>query len=99
MALGDALAAAETELSVAAFSSQTRLDCRFELIKTFAEPWGSARHRLEAVTPRGYTRIGPALRHATELLRERAARRKLLLLLTDGKPNDYDRYEGRHGRK
>jgi nitric oxide reductase NorD protein len=95
--LGEALASADVELAVAAFHSHTRLDCRFEIVKTFAEPWASTRHRLASLEPRGYTRIGPALRHATELLARTEARRRLLLVLTDGKPNDYDRYEGRHG--
>ncbi|MCA9612504.1 MAG: VWA domain-containing protein, partial [Myxococcales bacterium] len=95
--LGEALASADVELAVAAFHSHTRLDCRFEIVKTFAEPWEGTRHRLASLEPRGYTRIGPALRHATELLGRTDARRRLLLVLTDGKPNDYDRYEGRHG--
>ncbi|MGI9591868.1 MAG: hypothetical protein ACR2P8_10915, partial [Myxococcota bacterium] len=45
----------------------------------------------------GYTRIGPALRHATALLAATPAERRLLLLVSDGKPTDYDRYEGRYG--
>lgn len=52
---------------------------------------------MGALTPTGYTRIGPALRHATALLDREPAERKLLRLVTDGKPNDYDRYEGAHG--
>ncbi|MCB9617040.1 MAG: VWA domain-containing protein [Sandaracinus sp.] len=95
--LGEALASVDVELGVAAFHSHTRLDCRFEVVKSFVEPWETARHRLASLEPRGYTRIGPALRHATELLSRTEARRRLLLVLTDGKPNDYDRYEGRHG--
>src|SRR5690606_18136496 len=75
--LGEALASADVELAVAAFHSHTRLDCRFEIVKTFAEPWESTRHRLASLEPRGYTRIGPALRHATELLARTEARRRL----------------------
>ena len=33
----------------------------------------------------------------TALLRGQRAARKVLLLLSDGKPIDYDRYEGRYG--
>ena len=47
--------------------------------------------------PTGYTRIGPALRHGIALLERQRAARKLLLVLSDGKPVDYDRYEGRYG--
>lgn len=95
--LGEALGHFDVELAMAAFHSHTRRDCRFEVLKSFQEPWERARHRLASVEPRGYTRIGPALRHATHLLDATEARRRLLLVLTDGKPNDYDRYEGRHG--
>ena len=49
------------------------------------------------MVPRGYTRLGPAIRHATSLLRQCSARQKVLLILTDGKPTDYDGYEGRYG--
>ena len=35
--------------------------------------------------------------HATADLVAVAAERKLLLLVSDGKPTDYDRYEGRYG--
>ena len=44
-------------------------------------------------------RIGPALRHAQELLAREPARRKFILLITDGRPCDYDRYEGTYGSK
>lgn len=61
------------------------------------EPWCLARDRLGALQPQGYTRIGPALRHATACLSRVRARRRRLLLHTDGKPPDDDRYEGRDG--
>lgn len=41
--------------------------------------------------------FGPALRHATDRLVAEPADRRLLLLVSDGKPTDYDRYEGRYG--
>ena len=41
--------------------------------------------------------MGTAIRRATQLLEKRPHRRKLLLLITDGKPNDLDLYEGRYG--
>jgi len=47
--------------------------------------------------PGYYTRMGTAIRRATQLLEKRPHRRKLLLLITDGKPNDLDLYEGRYG--
>lgn len=84
-------------LAVASFSSNTRRACRFAMIKDFHEKWTQSRHRLGSLTPQGYTRIGPALRHAQERLSEVHASRKLIILVTDGRPCDYDRYEGAHG--
>ena len=47
--------------------------------------------------PGHYTRIGAALRHVGAELAKQPARRRLLLALTDGKPNDCDHHEGRFG--
>lgn len=83
--------------AVAAFSSHTRNACSFATIKDFDDPWTTARSRFGSLEARGYTRIGPALRHAQELLTHQPARRKLIILITDGRPCDYDRYEGEYG--
>ena len=56
-----------------------------------------ARARVGAVKPGYYTRMGAAIRHATQQLSVRPERKRLLMLLTDGKPNDLDLYEGRYG--
>ena len=85
------------KLCVSAFYSNTRRDCRFVLAKGFDAPATSGLQRLHAVQPSGYTRIGPALRHALHLIDQSGARRRLILLLTDAKPTDYDHYEGRYG--
>lgn len=45
--------------------------------------------------PGCYTRMGAAIRHMVEELSRQSSRKKLLLILTDGKPNDVDHYEGR----
>ena len=57
----------------------------------------AARGRVAALEPDGYTRVGAAVRHASALLGRERARHRLLLLLSDGKPNDVDEYEGRYG--
>jgi len=49
------------------------------------------------LTPKFYTRMGAAIRHVSRHLAAREAQRHLLLVITDGKPNDLDHYEGRHG--
>jgi nitric oxide reductase NorD protein len=84
-------------LQVLAFASETRNRCHVWQVFDGREPWSEGKLRLAALKPRGYTRIGPALRHATEQLAATPAERRLLLLISDGKPTDYDRYEGRYG--
>ncbi|WP_312930222.1 nitric oxide reductase activation protein NorD, partial [Stutzerimonas nitrititolerans] len=53
--------------------------------------------RISALEPEHYTRAGAAIRHASTGLLQQAASHRLLLLLSDGKPNDKDDYEGRYG--
>jgi len=97
VALGEGLDHVAASTAILAFHSHTRRDCRIAMIKDFDAPWMTAHARLAALEPVGYTRIGPAMRHATAVLARAPARRKLLVLLSDGKPTDYDRYEGRYG--
>ncbi len=97
--VGEVLESDIESFAVAAFSSNTRRSCQFKMVKDFHEPWSRARYRLSSLEPRGYTRIGPALRHAQELLALERAARKTIILLTDGRPCDYDRYEGTYGIK
>lgn len=94
---GEALAQCGVRFALAGFSSRTRNRCDYLRIKDFGEAWSRARHRIGGLAPRGYTRIGPALRHSMALLQRENARQRWALLLTDGRPNDYDRYEGRYG--
>ncbi len=95
--LGAAFGEHEMPVAVAAFHSHSRRDCRYVELKTADEPWSAAHSRLWALRPTGYTRIGPALRHATRDLADSPARRRLLVLVSDGKPTDHDHYEGKHG--
>ncbi len=99
LVLGEALDGLLDQVGVAAFSSYTRNRCQFLLIKDLGEPWSRVRTRVLCVEPAGYTRIGPAIRHATAKLAAVPARRRLLLVVTDGRPSDYDQYEGRYGIK
>ncbi|MGP3724031.1 nitric oxide reductase activation protein NorD [Cereibacter sphaeroides] len=80
------------------FSSLRRDRVFLHLCKRFDEPMGPAvTARIGGLRPGHYTRLGAAIRHASARLNEEAASRKLLLVLTDGKPNDLDHYEGVHG--
>jgi nitric oxide reductase NorD protein len=95
--LGETAERLGDSVEVLGFASHTRNRCRVWSILERDEPWSKGRDRLGLLTPRGYTRIGPALRHATRRLVQTPAERRLLILISDGKPNDYDHYEGRHG--
>jgi nitric oxide reductase NorD protein len=90
-ALGDRHAAV-------AFSGEGPGGVRVLMVKDFAEPVrGEVQRRVAALEPDGYTRTGAALRHASALLARQPALHRLLLMLTDGKPNDVDHYPGRYG--
>ncbi len=95
---GEALHAAGDPFAIWGFSSVRRQHVRMQHLKSFADPWSDAsRARVGAVKPGYYTRMGAAIRHATGQLAQRSERKRLLMLLTDGKPNDLDVYEGRYG--
>jgi nitric oxide reductase NorD protein len=95
---GEALAASGDPFEMLGFSSVRRQHVRLQHLKGFDEPWGGiARDRVGAIKPGYYTRMGAAIRHATQRLAARPERQRLLLILTDGKPNDLDVYEGRYG--
>jgi nitric oxide reductase NorD protein len=51
------------------------------------------------LNPGRYTRLGAAIRHTTAQLATEPSARKLLLVLTDGKPNDLGHSAGTHGIK
>jgi nitric oxide reductase NorD protein len=73
-------------------------EVRVHTVKRFDERAGvDVRRRVAGLEPDGYTRVGAAVRHASALFDGQAARHRLLLVLSDGKPNDVDRYEGRYG--
>jgi nitric oxide reductase activation protein len=95
--LGEVAHRLNDRLEILAFASHTRNHCRVWSIKGWEDTWNQGQARLGVLAPQGYTRIGPAVRHATAGLRLRRERRRLLLVITDGKPTDFDRYEGRYG--
>ena len=95
---GEALNSVGDRFAMYGFSSVKRSNVRFSMIKNFNEPYTDhVRGRIQALRPGFYTRIGAAIRQATSVLAEQQNVQKLLLILTDGKPNDIDHYEGRFG--
>jgi nitric oxide reductase NorD protein len=98
MLFGEALGATGDRFALYGFSSVRRENVRYHLLKGFDERYGGeVRGRLAALKPGFYTRMGAAIRHSAAILSKQKSARKLLLILTDGKPNDLDKYEGRYG--
>jgi nitric oxide reductase NorD protein len=96
--VAEALGALGERHAILAFRSEGPMRVDLLVVKQFAEPSGEeVRKRIGALEAEGYTRLGAALRHATALLSREPARHRLLLLLSDGRPNDVDVYEGRYG--
>ncbi|MDT8998050.1 VWA domain-containing protein [Paucibacter sp. APW11] len=95
---GEALHGLGDAYAMLGFSSVRRHQVRIQHLKGFDEPWRAAvQARIGAIKPGYYTRMGAAIRLATLRLQQRPERQRLLLILTDGKPNDLDVYEGRWG--
>ncbi|WP_394689840.1 nitric oxide reductase activation protein NorD [Hoeflea sp.] len=89
------LAAALDEIgdrfAINAFCSVGRDDVRYHPIKSFDEPASEKMGRaLSALSPGYSTRMGAALRCAGSELMKVKARRRLVLLLSDGEPSDID---------
>ncbi len=94
---GEILSEFNIDFAIDGFSSKTRNHTSYLTLKNFGESWDVAKHKIGAAEPNGYTRIGPALRHAGARLMSTEAKNKWIILLSDGKPNDYDKYEGQYG--
>ncbi|MGV6853439.1 MAG: VWA domain-containing protein [bacterium] len=94
----EAMSVSQDPFAIYGFSSRRRDHVRLSAIKTFDQGYDDAmRGRINAIKPGYYTRMGAAIRYASTLLEARSSQQKLLLILTDGKPNDLDVYEGRYG--
>ena len=97
-ALAWGLDACGDDFAINTFSSLRRDRVYLLNCKSFDETMDAkVEAKIEGLTPGFYTRLGAAVRHASDDLAERPHRKRLLLVITDGKPNDLDHYEGRHG--
>ncbi|MBN9598195.1 MAG: VWA domain-containing protein [Afipia sp.] len=98
LAFTHGLTACGDEHAIYTFTSRRRTNVNVTTVKGFEETLDQRiARRIAALKPGQYTRIGAAVRHVTGELARRPQRHRLLLLLTDGKPNDVDHYEGRYG--
>lgn len=94
----EALDDAGDQFGIYGFSSVKNTQVRYHIIKNFNEPYsGLTRGRIMASKPGFYTRMGTAIRQSTEILKMQSSQQRLLMVVSDGKPNDIDQYEGRYG--
>jgi nitric oxide reductase NorD protein len=73
------------------FSGYGRDNVEFFTIKDLDEEFGvTVKRRIEKIEPVRGTRMGPAIRHVIAKLDEYDARIKVLILLSDGRPQDHN---------
>ena len=89
--MGEALQILGDEYAIYGFSGEGRDGVEFYVAKELHDaPSTRAWAALAAMEPRRYTRMGPAIRHAVTKLGAVAARTKLLIVVSDGYPQDKD---------
>ncbi|MEW8201689.1 MAG: nitric oxide reductase activation protein [Candidatus Thiodiazotropha endolucinida] len=81
------------------FTGMSRKRCEVFPVKSFDQPYDDGvKARISAMRAGDYTRMGAAIRHLSHRLNEVEARTKLLITLSDGKPDDYnDEYRSQYG--
>lgn len=80
------------------FSGVTHERCELYKVKEFEEEYNNeVKARISGIEPQDYTRMGAAIRHLTKRLHKVEARTKLLITLSDGRPDDQDGYRGPYG--
>ena len=98
MVFGEALEKLNDKFAIYSFSSLQNKKVYFNIIKNFKDKYDSLiRGRIDAMQPYYYTRLGSAIRESSKILEKQQSSTKLLLIISDGKPNDEDRYDGRYG--
>jgi nitric oxide reductase NorD protein len=96
--LSEAMQVLQDRFAIYGFSGRTRKRCELFRIKGMYEPYGEmVKRRIANLRALEYTRLGPPIRHLTKLLTQAEARTRLLITLSDGKPDDYDGYNGDYG--
>jgi nitric oxide reductase NorD protein len=98
LVLCEALRSLGDRHGVYAFCGRGAKGVRVARVKGFEERTDDAVHaRIAGLAGADYTRLGAPIRHLTATLARERSRVRLLFLLSDGKPNDEDEYEGRYG--
>ncbi len=97
--LSEALETLGDRYAIYGFSGMTRKRCETYRVKGFDETYGEqVQGRIAAIEAKDYTRMGVAIRHLSTILNQVEAKTRILIALSDGKPDDYsDEYRGQYG--
>ena len=95
--LCEALEMVGDDYGIYGFSGMRRMRSEIYRIKEVTDRYDDAvKSRLAAIGPKEYTRMGPPIRHMISHFRKVDTRTRLLLILSDGKPEDYDDYKSEY---
>ncbi len=98
--LMEALNTLDDEYAIFGFSGSGREKIDFYRIKDFSDSYAETlKKRISGIKPRQSTRMGPAIRHAITKLRSVESEQRLLILLSDGFPQDQDYGEDRRSNE
>ena len=96
--LAEVLEILQDRYAIYGFSGMTRKRCELFRIKAFDDDYNAeTKARISNIQPQDYTRMGVFIRHVIRHFSEVEASTKLLITLSDGKPDDYDTYRGEYG--
>jgi len=96
--LSEALETLGDRYAIYGFTGNTRKRCEVYPVKTFDQPYDDkTKGRISNISPQDYTRLGVFIRHFNQMFEEVEAKTKILITLSDGKPEDYDGYRGEYG--
>ena len=80
------------------FSGRSRKRCDIFRIKLFGETYGDEiKSRIGEIKPRDHTRMGAAIRFVCNELTHVEAKTRVMIAISDGRPDDADGYRGRYG--
>ena len=96
--LSEALEILGDRYSIYGFSGMTRKRCRVYRVKSFEEPNDeTVKARIAGMKPQDYTRMGVVIRHLSGKLQNLDAKTRVLITISDGRPDDFDGYRGEYG--
>ena len=96
--LCEALESLGDRYAIYGFSGTSRKRCEIYTIKEFEDPYNNeVKGRISGIRPKDYTRMGFAIRHLTAKLQQIDAKTRMLITISDGKPDDYMDYHGEYG--